>query len=112
MEFVSYHGNDRCVAGDYKGYDQKEFLNVIQAAYRIYIELARTIGYTDYDLTIMTSMVADLSLFCVQYYGAIIMMSRGNPSGQNLTSYVNSTANSFKFTLCVLSITWWSSTSV
>jgi len=94
MEFVSYHGNDRCVAGDYKGYDQKEFLNVIQAAYRIYIELARTIGYTDYDLTIMTSMVADLSLFCVQYYGAIIMMSRGNPSGQNLTSYVNSTANS------------------
>jgi len=94
MDFVSYHGDNRCVAGDYKGYDQKEFLNVIQASYRIYIELARSIGYTVENLKIMESMVADLSLFCVQYYGAIIMMSRGNPSGQNLTSYVNSTANS------------------
>jgi len=94
MEFVSQHGEDRCVAGDYKGYDQKEFLNVIQASYRIYIELAKTIGYTNDHILIMEAMVSDLSLFCVQYFGAILMMSRGNPSGQNLTSYVNSTANS------------------
>lgn len=94
MSFVAYHGEKRCVAGDYKGYDQKEFLNVIQASYRIYIELADSLGYSACELQIMRAMVADLSLFCVQYYGAVLMMSRGNPSGQNLTSYVNSTANS------------------
>lgn len=94
FQFVSQHGTDRCVAGDYKGYDQKIFLNVIQSVYTIYVDIAIAIGYSRDEIIIMKSMVADLSLFCVQYYGAIIMMSRGNPSGQNLTSYVNSTANS------------------
>jgi hypothetical protein len=96
-EFVSWvetHGHDRCIAGDYKGYDQKEFLNVTQACYSCYIKMARVVGYSEEQIKIMSSMVADLTTFMVLYHGTVLMMPRGNASGQNLTSYVNSTANS------------------
>jgi len=94
IDFVETHGRERCVAGDYKGYDQKEFLNVTQASYAIYMKIAKMIGYSDSDLDIMSSMVPDLTNFTVLYFGALLLMPRGNASGQNMTSYVNSTANS------------------
>jgi len=94
LEYVEHFGKHRCIAGDYKGYDQKEFLNVTQSCYSIYMRIARVVGYTDEELKIMSAMVPDLTTFMVMYYGALVMMSRGNASGQNMTSYVNSTANS------------------
>lgn len=92
--FVEKFGSTRCIAGDYKGYDQKEFLSVTQASYRVYLEMAKVMGYTDDYLLIMESMIADLTNFTVLYYGALVSMPRGNASGQNLTAYLNSTANS------------------
>lgn len=94
VDFVEQHGQDRCVAGDYEGYDQKEFLNVTQASYAVYLEIAKLVGYSADMCKIMESMIADLSMFTVLYFGALLQMPRGNASGQNLTAYVNSTANS------------------
>jgi len=94
MNHISTHGSDRIVAGDYSGYDQQLPLNVTQACMKILVLLAQDLGYDDKSLIIMESMISDVTTPIVNYYGSLITLMGGNPSGQNLTVYLNSIVNS------------------
>jgi hypothetical protein len=94
MDHISTHGENRIVAGDYSGYDQQLPLNVTQACMKVLVLLAKDLGYDDKSLVIMESMIADVTTPIVNYYGSLITLMGGNPSGQNLTVYLNSIVNS------------------
>lgn len=87
-------GDDRIVAGDYSAYDQRMPASLTGAAFSILIELAECAGYSEDDLTIMRSMVTDVIYPLVAYNGTLVQFFGSNPSGHNLTVYINSIVNS------------------
>jgi len=88
-------GEDRIFAGDYSKYDLRMPASLITAAFKVMIELAETCGtYTEDDITIMKGVATEVAYSCVAYNGDMIIHRGSNPSGQNLTVYVNCIVNS------------------
>jgi len=95
MIHLSKYGKERMVAGDFKAYDQHMSSTMTSIAFSTMIELAKhCAGYTKDDIKIMSNMVADVvhPLMCVN--GDLVELFGSNPSGQNLTVYINSIVNS------------------
>jgi len=87
-------GEERIVAGDYSAYDQRMAASLTSAAFSIMIELAFTAGYSKEDCDIMRAVAADVVYPLVAYNGTLVQLFGSNPSGHNLTVYVNSLVNS------------------
>ncbi len=91
------HGADRILAGDYSKYDLRMPAQLINAAFAVLIEIAQKCGrYTKEDLTIMRGIATEIAYSCVAYNGDIIIHKGSNPSGQNLTVYINCIVNSLQ----------------
>ena len=91
------HGADRILAGDYSKYDLRMPAQLINAAFAALIEIAEKCGkYTNDDLTIMRGIATEIAYSCVAYNGDIIIHKGSNPSGQNLTVYINCIVNSLQ----------------
>lgn len=95
MDYVGKYGSDRVLAGDYSKYDTRMPAQLTLAAFRILIDIAKATGnYTDDDITIMEGIATDICYPLVAYNGDLIQLYGSNPSGQNLTVYINSIVNS------------------
>jgi hypothetical protein len=91
------HGADRILAGDYSKYDLRMPAQLINASFAVLIEIAEKCGnYTEDDLIIMRGIATEIAYSCVAYNGDIIIHKGSNPSGQNLTVYINCIANSLQ----------------
>jgi hypothetical protein len=104
IKHLSKFGKNRMVAGDFKAYDQNMSSTMTSIAFSTMIELAKHCeGYTEDDIKIMSNLVADVvhPMMCVN--GDLVELLGSNPSGQNLTVYVNSTNNSL-YQRCVFYI--------
>ena len=98
QEHISQYGADRILAGDYSKYDLRMPAQVMFAAFRILIDLAEHSGnYTQEDLTVMQGIASDICYPVMAYNGTLIQLIGSNPSGQNLTVYINSIVNSLLF---------------
>lgn len=93
-QHIVKYGDSRIVAGDYSAYDQRMPSSLTGAAFSILIELAERSGYCRDDLNIMKAMVADVIYPLVAYNGTLVQLYGSNPSGHNLTVYINSIVNS------------------
>jgi hypothetical protein len=92
---MSKHGKDRIIAGDYSKYDLRMPAQLTQAAFACMMEIARWTGnYTSKDLKIMNSIVYEVTCPMVAFNGDLIRFLGTNPSGQNMTVYINSVVNS------------------
>jgi hypothetical protein len=90
-------GDDRILAGDYSKYDLRMPAQLINAAFAVLIDLAENCGrYTKRDLTIMRGIATEIAYSCVAYNGDLIIHNGSNPSGQNLTVYINCIVNSLQ----------------
>jgi hypothetical protein len=88
-------GRDRILAGDYSKYDLRMPAQLINASFSALIEIAARCGrYNSRDLKIMRGISTEVAYSCVAYNGDIIIHQGSNPSGQNLTVYINCIANS------------------
>lgn len=88
-------GEDRVFAGDYSKYDLRMPASVILAAFKCMCNIAEECGtYTPRDIMIMQGVATEIAYSCVSYNGDVIIHSGSNPSGQNLTVYINCIANS------------------
>lgn len=96
---ITQHGTDRCVAGDFSAYDQRMSASITIASFDILIQMARECGYSKKDLIIMQFIVSDIICPMVAYNGTLVTFLAGNPSGQNLTVFINSLANSLLYRL-------------
>lgn len=94
---VKRFGEDRILAGDYSKYDLRMPAQVMFAAFRILIDLARNCGYTERDVSIMEGVATDICYPLMAYNGDLIQHYGSNPSGQNLTVYINSIVNALLF---------------
>lgn len=95
MKHLSKFGKERMVAGDFKAYDQHMSSTMTSIAFSTMIELAKHCeDYTAEDIKIMSNLVADVvhPMMCVN--GDLVELLGSNPSGQNLTVYINSIVNS------------------
>jgi len=94
MEHIETNGDCNIVAGDYSAYDQRMPASLTGAAFDILMELAARANYRERDLRIMRSVIADVIYPLLAYNGTLVMLHGGNPSGHNLTVYINSIVNS------------------
>jgi len=96
-DHMSYFGKDRILAGDYSKYDLRMPAQVMFAAFRILIDMAAKSGYSDDDLVVMRGIATDICYPVMAYNGDLLQLIGSNPSGQNLTVYINSIVNSLLF---------------
>lgn len=95
---VKQHGDDRILAGDYSKYDLRMPAQLIMAAFRILIDVARATGnYSPRDIKIMEGIATEIAYPVMAYNGDLLQHIGSNPSGQNLTVYINSVVNSLLF---------------
>ncbi len=88
-------GRDRILAGDYDKYDLRMPAQLINAAFAALIEIAERCGrYNQRDLIVMRGIATEIAYSCVAYNGDLIIHKGSNPSGQNLTVYINCIVNS------------------
>lgn len=96
--FVTQYGSDRILAGDYSKYDLRMPAQMIKAAFRIMSDIAKSTGnYSEDDLLIMTGIASEVAYPTMAYNGDLLGHVGSNPSGQNLTVYINSIVNSLLF---------------
>lgn len=93
-EHMKQFGSDRILAGDYSKYDLRMPAQVMFAAFKVMIEIARHCGYSADDITIMEGIATDICYPIMAYNGDLLQLFGSNPSGQNLTVYINSLVNS------------------
>jgi hypothetical protein len=94
---ISKYGKDRILAGDYSKYDLRMPAQCTMAAFQILIDIAEICGYSQEDLTIMRGVATDICYPCIAFNGDLLQFIGTNPSGQNLTVYLNSIVNSLLF---------------
>jgi hypothetical protein len=88
-------GDKRIFAGDYSKYDLRMPAQLIIAAFKILIDIAEKYGtYSADDLLIMRALCTEVAYSCTHYNGDMIVHHGSNPSGQNLTVYINCIVNS------------------
>lgn len=87
-------GHNRILAGDYSKYDLRMPAQVMFAAFRVMIDIAEECGYTAEDIQVMEGIASDICYPLMAYNGDLIQHFGSNPSGQNLTVYINSIVNS------------------
>jgi hypothetical protein len=102
---VMRFGKDRILAGDYSKYDLRMPAQVMFVAFRIMMDIAKECGYSERDLIIMEGIATDICYPLMAYNGDLIQHYGSNPSGQNLTVYVNSVVNALLFRCAYYHIT-------
>lgn len=85
-----YFGKDRLFGGDYGKYDQKLPSQLLLAALRILIDLARECNYSAVDLKVMEAMAGDIVYSLIAVNGDLIGLQSGTHiSGNSLTVILN-----------------------
>ena len=94
VEHMRKFGADRILAGDYSKYDLRMPAQLILAAFDVLIIIAQQFGYSEEDIIIMRGIATDVAYPVMAYNGDLLQHFGSNPSGQNLTVYINSIVNS------------------
>jgi hypothetical protein len=94
VEHMRKFGADRILAGDYSKYDLRMAAQLILAAFDVLISIARSYGYSEEAIVIMRGIATDIAYPVMAYNGDLLQHFGSNPSGQNLTVYINSIVNS------------------
>lgn len=99
-EYITQHGEDRIVAGDYSKFDKRMPANVILAAFDIILDICRRANYTEGDLQVVRGLAYDTAFPNVDFNGDLIEFYGSNPSGHPLTVIINGLANSLYMRYC------------
>jgi hypothetical protein len=94
VRHMTKYGEDRVVAGDFKAFDQKMPAEFVLLSFEIMISIAERAGYDERSLKIMKGVSSDVAYPMIEINGEFVELFGSNPSGQNLTVYTNSIANS------------------
>lgn len=93
--FMSHFGEDRVIAGDYSKYDLRMPAQLTISAFSAMIEIASWSGnYSVKDIKRMRVIAFEVCHPLIAYNGDMMRFLGTNPSGQNMTVYLNSIVNS------------------
>jgi len=90
-EYLHQYGEDRLFGGDYSKYDQKLPAQLLMAAFKVLISLAKELpAYTEDDIKVMEAMTSDVVYAIIAFNGDLISLSSGGHiSGNSLTVIIN-----------------------
>lgn len=95
--YVTQHGTDRIIAGDYKAFDKKMSPKEILAAFDILHDICEHSGnYREEELRVIRCIAEDTAFPLVDYNGDLVQFYGSNPSGNPLTVILNSIVNSLR----------------
>lgn len=102
-EYLTAHGFDRIVAGDYGKFDKHMIATFVLAAYRVIIEIHREAGFSEDEVREIMCIGYDTAFPVVNVNGDLIEFFGTNPSGHPLTVIVNSIVNSLymRYAFCL-----------
>jgi hypothetical protein len=85
--------DDEIVEGDHEGFDQGPPVDITLGAYSVISLIAKELGYNEYAMRVLNTMLADLleCVFCL--YGDMFIKEGIFPSGQYGTAEVNGIRN-------------------
>lgn len=93
-DYITKHGVENIVAGDYKAFDKKMSPKEILLAFDIIICFLKLSGnYTDEDIQIVRCIAEDTAFALVEFNGDLIQLFGSNPSGNPLTVILNGLVN-------------------
>jgi len=98
--YLTKHGDDRLIAGDYGSFDKSMPPCVILAAFDIVSSICRAAGYSDDALAVVSGIAADTAFPLVDFNGDLIEFFGSNPSGHPLTVIINGLANALYMRYC------------
>jgi len=103
-EYLTAHGDDRIIAGDYGKFDKRMIASFVLAAYRVIIAIHRAAGFSEQELREIMCIGYDTAFPVVNVNGDLVEFFGTNPSGHPLTVIVNSIVNSLymRYAYCLI----------
>lgn len=92
--YLTQHGVDRLVAGDYGKFDKKMEALIILLAFGVLARLYEAAGWTEDELVTIWCIAEDTAYAFVNFNGDLIAFMGSNPSGHPLTVIINCIVNS------------------
>lgn len=83
-------GAHRTVAGDFVQYDQKMYVNITLAAFKLILWILERCGYTQDQLTICRGLMIETCMAIIDLKNEWVSFLSGIPSGHSLTVVINS----------------------
>lgn len=102
--YLTAHGTDRIVAGDYGKFDKRMIASFVISAFHVIVEIFRAAGYSEQELMEIMCIGYDVAFPLVNVNGDLVEFFGTNPSGHTLTVIINSLVNSLymRYAYCQL----------
>jgi hypothetical protein len=92
--YLTQHGLDRMVEGDFANYDKNMFAFIILKAFDVIRAILAKGKFTPKDMKVVNGIAEDTAFPLYDFFGDLVMFFGTNPSGHMLTVIINSLANS------------------
>jgi hypothetical protein len=93
-EYLTEHGKDRIIAGDYGKFDKHMIADFILAAFEVICNIYSKAGFSDEEVRGIMCIGHDVAFPVVNVQGDLVQFFGTNPSGHPLTVIINSLVNS------------------
>lgn len=103
-DFLTEHGTDRLIAGDYGKFDKKMGAPLILEAFWILAQLLKAAGWTEDELITIYCIAEDTAYSFVNFGGDLVEFFGSNPSGHPLTVIINCLVNALYMRYCFLEL--------
>lgn len=103
-DYLTAHGKDQIIAGDYSKFDKHMIPAFVIAAYKVIANVYRAAGFSEEELRDLACIALDTAFPLTNVNGDIIEFNGTNPSGHPCTVIVNSIVNSLymRYAFCEL----------
>ncbi len=92
--YLTQHGENQMVAGDFSKYDKRMAASWILAAFEVIIRILRHAGRSEEDLAVVLGISRDIAFPLCDFNGDLVQFWGSNPSGHPLTVIINCIVNS------------------
>jgi hypothetical protein len=98
--YITQHGLDRIIGGDYRFFDKQMPPEIVLGAFDVLRNICKAAGFTLEDLFCVQGIAEDTAFSFVDFNGDLIEFFGTNPSGHPLTVVVNGIANALYVRMC------------
>jgi len=102
VRFLTQHGKDRMIFGDFQNYDMSMRAPLVLAAFGLIADFHEKVGCHPDHCKMIRGIGQDIAFALVDFHGDLIEVFGKNPSGQALTVIINGIVNCLYMRYCYL----------
>jgi len=99
-QYVTQHGEDQLIGGDYRFFDKQMPPTLVLAAFDVLRNICKAAGFTLEDLLCVQGIAEDTAFSFVDFNGDLVEFFGTNPSGHPLTVIINGIVNALYVRMC------------